>query len=84
MGVTGFNIATVLGLLAPAGVSPNIVAQLATEAASSMREPAMAKRMKELGMVMEEKGAARYAAFMREDMARYEQAVQKLNLQQAK
>jgi tripartite-type tricarboxylate transporter receptor subunit TctC len=84
LGVTGFNIATVLGLLAPAGVSPKIVAQLATEAASSMREPAMAKRLTELGMVMEENGTAHYAAFLREDMARYEQAVQKLNLQQQK
>ena len=84
LGVTGFNIATVLGLLAPAGVSPKVVARLAAEAASSMREPAMAKRLKELGMVMEENGTAHYAAFMREDMARYEQAVQKLNLQQQK
>ena len=49
-----------------------------------MREPAMAARMAQLGMVMEENGTAHYAAFMREDMARYEQAVRKLNLQQPK
>jgi hypothetical protein len=44
----------------------------------------MAARMTQLGMVMEESGTAHYAAFMREDMARYEQAVRKLNLQQPK
>jgi hypothetical protein len=44
----------------------------------------MGKRLTELGMVVEENGTARYAAFMREDMARYQQAVQKLNLQQQK
>jgi hypothetical protein len=49
-----------------------------------MREGAMAARMAQLGMVMEESGTAHYAAFMREDMARYEQAVRKLNLQQPK
>jgi len=84
LGQKGFNVATMMGLHAPAGVSPKIVARLQAEAAKSMREPAMATRMTQLGMVMEENGTARYAAFMRDDMARYEQAVKKLNLQQPK
>jgi hypothetical protein len=33
---------------------------------------------------LEENGTANYAAFMRDDMARYDQAVRKLNLQQTK
>jgi hypothetical protein len=49
-----------------------------------LREPAMAARMTQLGMVMEENGTANYAAFMRNDMARFDQVVRKLNLQQAK
>ena len=73
-----------MGLHAPAGTSPKIIARLQAEVARSMREPAMAERMTQLGMVMEESGTAHYAAFMREDMARYEQAVRKLNLQQPK
>ena len=59
-------------------------ARLQAEIARSMREPAMAARVAQLGMVMEENGTSHYAAFMREDMARYEQAVRKLNLQQPK
>jgi len=35
-------------------------------------------------MVMEENGTANYTAFMKDDMARYEQAVKKLNLQAPK
>jgi tripartite-type tricarboxylate transporter receptor subunit TctC len=73
-----------MGLHAPAGVSPKIVARLQAETAKVIREPAMAARMAQLGMVMEENGTANYAAFMKEDMARYEQAVKKLNLQQPK
>jgi hypothetical protein len=46
-----------------------------------MREPAMATRMKQLGMVMEENGTANYVQFMQQDMDRYAQAVKKLNLQ---
>ena len=84
LGLTGFNIATMMGLHAPAGTSPKIIARLQAEVARLMREGAMAARMAQLGMVMEESGTAHYAAFMREDMARYEQAVRKLNLQQPK
>jgi tripartite-type tricarboxylate transporter receptor subunit TctC len=82
LGLKGFNIATMMGLQAPAGTSSRIVARLQAEAAKSMREPAMAARMTQLGMVMEENGTAHYAEFIKEDMARYEQAVRKLNLQQ--
>jgi tripartite-type tricarboxylate transporter receptor subunit TctC len=80
LGVSGFNIATMMGLQAPAGTSPGIVARLQAESAKAMREPAMAARMMQLGMVMEENGTSHYAAFMREDKSRYEQAVRRLNL----
>lgn len=58
-----------------------MVARLQAEAAALMREPAMAGRMKQLGMVMEENGTAHYVQFMKHDMDRYAQAVKKLNLQ---
>jgi tripartite-type tricarboxylate transporter receptor subunit TctC len=84
LGIKGFNVATMMGLVAPAGTSPKIIARVQAEAAKAMREPAMATRMTQLGMVMEEKGTASYAAFLKEDLARYDQAVKKLNLQVAK
>jgi tripartite-type tricarboxylate transporter receptor subunit TctC len=83
-GMKGFNVATMMGLQAPAGTSPRIVARLQAEVAKALREPAMAARMTQLGMVMEENGTASYADFMRSDMARFEQVVRKLNLQQAR
>jgi tripartite-type tricarboxylate transporter receptor subunit TctC len=81
LGQKGFNVATVMGLHAPAGASPKIIARLQAEAASAMREPAMAARMKQLGMVMEENGTANYVQFMKHDMDRYAAVVKKLNLQ---
>ena len=77
----GFDVATVMGLHAPAGTPAKVVARLQAEAAGTMREPAMAARMKQLGMVMEENGTANYVQFMKYDMDRYAQAVKKLNLQ---
>jgi tripartite-type tricarboxylate transporter receptor subunit TctC len=81
LGQKGFDVATVMGLHAPAGTPAKVVARLQVEAAGTMREPAMAARMKQLGMVMEENGTANYVQFMKYDMDRYAQAVKKLNLQ---
>jgi tripartite-type tricarboxylate transporter receptor subunit TctC len=81
LGQTGFDIATVMGLHAPAGAPTKVVARLQAETAKAMREPAMAARMTQLGMVMEENGTASYQKFMLSDMARYAAAVRKLNLQ---
>jgi tripartite-type tricarboxylate transporter receptor subunit TctC len=84
LGLKGFNVATMMGLHAPAGTSGRIIARLQAETAKVMRDPAMATRMTQLGMVMEENGTANYAAFMRDDMVRYDQAVKKLHLQAPK
>jgi tripartite-type tricarboxylate transporter receptor subunit TctC len=81
LGHKGFDVATVMGLHAPAGTSPKVVARLQAEVATTMREPSMAARMKQLGMVMEENGTADYVRFMKYDMERYAEAVKKLNLQ---
>ena len=70
-----------MGLHAQAGTSPQIVARLQAEVAQAMREPAMAARMKQLGMVMEENGTQNYVQFMKYDMDRYAEVVKRLNLQ---
>jgi tripartite-type tricarboxylate transporter receptor subunit TctC len=84
LGQKGFDVATVMGLHAPSGTPPKVIARLQAEVATAMREPAMATRMHQLGMVMEENGTANYVAFMKRDMERYAQVVKKLGLQQAK
>jgi tripartite-type tricarboxylate transporter receptor subunit TctC len=81
LGHKGFDVATVMGLHAPAGTASKVVARLQAEVATTMREPSMAARMKQLGMVMEENGTASYVRFMKYDMERYAEAVKKLNLQ---
>ena len=81
LGQKGFDVATVMGLQAPAGTPPRIIARLQDEVATIMREPAMAARMQQLGMVMEENGTANYAAFIKRDIERYAEIVKKLDLQ---
>jgi tripartite-type tricarboxylate transporter receptor subunit TctC len=81
LGQKAFDVATVMGIHAPAGTPAKVVARLQAEAATVMREPAMAARMKQLGMVMQENGTANYKKFMLDDMERYAAVIQKLNLQ---
>ncbi|HTH33908.1 MAG TPA: tripartite tricarboxylate transporter substrate binding protein [Xanthobacteraceae bacterium] len=81
LGIKGFDVATVMGLYVPAGTSLKIVARLQAEVAKVMREPAMAARMEQLGMIMKEDGTANYAAFIKRDIDRYSAIVHKLNLQ---
>ena len=80
LGVKGFDVATVMGLNAPAGLPPQIVARLQAEIAKVMREPAITARMEQLGMIMEEDCTANYIAFKKRDYASYAEIVHKLNL----
>jgi len=70
-----------MGLYGPAGMPPAIVARLQAETAKVMREPAIAARMEQLGIVMEENGTANYVQFRKDDFQRYADIVRKLNLQ---
>jgi len=81
LGQNGFDIATVMGLHAPAGTPPKVIARLQAEVAATMREPATATRMQQLGMVMEENGTADYVQFMTHDIERFSAIVRRLNLQ---
>jgi tripartite-type tricarboxylate transporter receptor subunit TctC len=81
LGVSGFDIATMLGLQAPAGTPANVIARLQSETAKAIRDPAMVERVNQLGMIVQEKGTAHYAQFIKDDIARYADIARKLNLQ---
>jgi tripartite-type tricarboxylate transporter receptor subunit TctC len=74
-GYKGFDIATMIGVQLPAGASKELVAKIQGEFAKAMREPDMAERFVSLGMEMRESGTARYAQYMKDDIALYTQAI---------
>ncbi len=80
LGVKDFDIATMIGLQTTAGVSADIVARLQQAVAKALREPDIVARMAQLGMDLKEDGTANYARFMREDIARYADAVKTAGL----
>ena len=79
-GIKGFDIADMLGLQGPAGMSPQVVERLQSAVAKIIREPAMAERMATLGMAMQEKGTANYVRFMKDDLDRYAKVIDQLDL----
>ncbi len=79
-GLTGFDVASNMGLVAAAGTPPDIVAKLQALSARSMREPEIAAKIASLGMIPTENGTAHYVQFMREDYERYATVVKTLGL----
>src|SRR5207253_10493120 len=75
LGFPGFDIATVIGLQAPAGTPREIVARLQSAVAKALREKDVAERMHNLGMELMENGTEHYARFLRDDLERYAAAV---------
>lgn len=75
LGYSDFDIATVIGLQAPAGTPREIVARLQSAVAKALRERDVAERMANLGMELRENGTEHYVRFVKEDMERYAAAV---------
>jgi tripartite-type tricarboxylate transporter receptor subunit TctC len=74
-GFDGFDIATVIGLQAPAGLPREIGARLQAAAARALREPDVAGRMANLAMELRESGMQHYVRFVKQDLERYAAAV---------
>jgi tripartite-type tricarboxylate transporter receptor subunit TctC len=75
LGFPGFDIATVIGLQAPAGTPREIVGRLQAAVAKALRERDVAERMANLGMDLMESGTEHYTRFLKDDLERYAMAV---------
>jgi tripartite-type tricarboxylate transporter receptor subunit TctC len=75
LGYPGFDIATTIGLQAPAGLPREVTARLQAAVAKALREPDLAERMANLGMELAENGTDNYARFVRDDLERFAAAV---------
>jgi tripartite-type tricarboxylate transporter receptor subunit TctC len=75
LGFPGFDIATVIGLQAPAGTPREVVVRLQAAVARALRERDVAERMANLAMELRENGTEDYVRFVKEDLERYTAAV---------
>lgn len=75
LGFPGFDIATVIGLQAPAGTPREVVARLQAAVGKALRERDVTERMANLAMELRENGTEDYVRFVKEDLERYTAAV---------
>lgn len=82
LGIADFDIATTIGLQAPAGLSRDIAARLQVAVAKALRDRDTMERMANLGMELAENGTEHYTRFAREDLERYTAAVKAAGVKQ--
>ncbi|MGE5791201.1 MAG: Bug family tripartite tricarboxylate transporter substrate binding protein [Bacteroidota bacterium] len=75
LGVPGYDFAPEIGLLAPAGTPPAIVARMSQEVARALKSPEVAQRFAQLDIVPVGNTPAEYAAQIRAANEKYAQAV---------
>src|SRR5579884_744136 len=77
LGIKGFDVADMLGLLGPAGLPDQKVRTLQQAIAKIVREPHFAGRLALLGMNVTENGTSAYAKFLQDDLTRFSAIVER-------
>jgi tripartite-type tricarboxylate transporter receptor subunit TctC len=80
LGIKGFDVADVLGLQGPAGMAEPTVRTLQQTIAAAVRDPQFAAKLELLGMNLTENGTADYVQFMQDDLKRYGEIIERLQL----
>ena len=75
LGIPGYDFAPEIGLLAPAGTPPAIVARMSQEVAKALKSPEVAQRFAQLDIVPVGNSPAEYAAQIRAADGKYAEAV---------
>jgi tripartite-type tricarboxylate transporter receptor subunit TctC len=79
-GLLGFEAVTWIGLVGPAGLADDIVAQLNAAVTDILRSPAIAEKMRAIGAEPSFGSAAQYAAYIRRENARWAAVVRAANI----
>jgi tripartite-type tricarboxylate transporter receptor subunit TctC len=73
--VPGYDASAWVGLMAPADTPKDIVDKLQHTLAQALRDPAVAERIKGMGVVPGGQSPAEFAAFMAAERAKYKKIV---------
>jgi tripartite-type tricarboxylate transporter receptor subunit TctC len=79
-GVTGVQVTSWYGLLAPAGTSPEIALQLAKDAADILAQPAVKEQLKSQGLIDATQKPADFAAYIRAETAVWARIIKARNI----
>jgi len=80
-GLPGYVSRGWMGIVAPAGTDPHIIARLANESEAIIAIPAVRRRLLGLGLEMIPSSPAQFSAFIREEVASYQEVVSRMGIQ---
>lgn len=79
-GLTGFDVSSWFGLVAPAKTPRPLVGQLSAQVANALREPDVQQRLVELGVRPIGSNPAEFAEFLRKDRAKWDGIIRAANV----
>ena len=79
-GLPGFEVSNWIGLFAPAGTSPEIVAKLNAEVQKIMRSPDVQKRLETEGARFIPTTPGQFASFQRDELAKWAKIIKDANI----
>jgi tripartite-type tricarboxylate transporter receptor subunit TctC len=79
-GISGFDMATWLGLVAPAGLPSQITQALALKLDAFTKDPDIRKQLDALGLLVDGSGPAAFSAFIDEESARMDKLIKKAGI----
>lgn len=80
LGYKDFNVSVWYGIVAPAATPDSVVARLNTEFNKAISDPESKRRLAELGVEVAPTTATKFAAQLRDDVARYGRIVKESNI----
>ena len=80
MGIKGMEAETMTGVFVPAGTPKDIVDKLQKEISAVVHEPAIKAKLLEFGIVPEGDTPAQFAAYVKEDMAKWKRVIETANV----
>ena len=78
----GFQMTTWYGLMAPVGTPPEIISKLQSEVAVILKNPEIASRMKDNGLVPEGSSSQSFAELIKADLVRWAAAVKAADIKE--
>jgi tripartite-type tricarboxylate transporter receptor subunit TctC len=80
-GLSGFEIATWLGIVAPAGLPPQITQALAQQLDAFTKDPDIQKQLDAMGLLVDGSGPAAFSTFIAQESARMDKLIKQAGIQ---
>ncbi len=80
-GLSGFEIATWLGIVAPAGLPPQLTQALARQLDAFTKDPEIQKQLDALGLLVDGSGPQAFSTFIKQESARMDKLIKRAGIQ---